>query len=265
VSRFARLGCEGNHVLAVDEDREDRSAYTAFCRFPKVDRDGLARLLTGEGEAFAACRRAVVAGARFWISKAEQLTPVSALVPIYARRDAHTRRVGIPTLGFAAAVEALRGRSEQLVRIGAVDSDDPPYHYQLFLNEDLTAVVAVLGVDQNLGYRLRPGEQVLLTCEIVSWVRDDFPGWIRVRVTDAAGRAWFLIDKAPIFQVEVTAESMFPVPAAVRCAVVEIVRGEGEEGPPRLVVSTAVDGIAAEDGTDRFTVAGDMLRRIPLT
>ena len=28
----------------------------------------------------------------------------------------------------------------------AVSADDPPYDFQLFLNEDLTAVVACLGV-----------------------------------------------------------------------------------------------------------------------
>jgi hypothetical protein len=45
---------------------------------------------------------------------------------------------------------------------------------------------------------------------------------------------------------------------------VDIVHRAAEDGPPQLVVSTAVDGVAAEDSTDRFVVAGDMLRRIPL-
>jgi len=215
-------------------------------------------------EASAACRRALLAGARFWVSPAEQVAPASALVATYARREEHTRRSGIPTVGFAAAVEALRRRGERLVRLGAVDSDRPPYHYQLFFEQDLRAVVAVLGVDQNLAYRLRPGEQALLSCDVVSWVRDDFPGWVRVRLTDVAGRAWFLVDKVPIFWVDATADSVFPAPAAVRCTVVDIVHRPAEDGPPEVVVSTAVDGVVAEDGTDRFVVAGEMLQGIPL-
>lgn len=227
-----------------------------------MDREDLARLLIGEGEPFAACRRAVLSGAPFWISEQDHPTSASALVSIYARRHEHTTRCGLPTLGFARAVDALRAHGEHLIRVGAVDVLDPPFHYQLFLTEDLTTVVAILGVDQPLGYRLRAGEKVMLSCEVVGWVREEFPGWVRVRLTDAENRAWFLVDKVPIFGVEVTAESTLPMPATVRCAVAGVIR-DGDDGPPRLVVSTAPDGVAAEDGTDQFTVAGDMLRRIP--
>ena len=34
-----------------------------------------------------------------------------------------------------------------------MDVDDPPYHFQLFLNEELTSVIACLGVDQDPAYR----------------------------------------------------------------------------------------------------------------
>jgi hypothetical protein len=37
-----------------------------------------------------------------------------------------------------------------------VDVDDPPYHFQLFLDEKLTSIVACLGVDQDPAYRHRP-------------------------------------------------------------------------------------------------------------
>jgi len=111
-----------------------------------MDRDRLVGLLDGEGEAFVACRSAVVAGASFWISPTAQ--PAAPLAGIYGVREAHTRRIGLETLGFAAAVEALRARGQDLVRLGAVDLDDPPYHFQVFLDEPLAAVVACLGVDQ---------------------------------------------------------------------------------------------------------------------
>jgi hypothetical protein len=112
-----------------------------------MDRDLLAGLLEREGEAFAACRHAVLSGARFWVDDLPY--PASALVKTYARREGSTQKRGIATLGFADAVAALRALSEQGVRIGAVDVDDPPYHYQLFLNEAGTAAIACLGVDQS--------------------------------------------------------------------------------------------------------------------
>jgi hypothetical protein len=118
----------------------------------EVDRDRLAQLLDRDGETFAACRRAVLAGARFWAT--ERTQPASALVALYARHDRPTRRRGIPTLGFTQAVDDLRARGDDPVRVGAVDIEDPPYHFQLFLNEDATAVVACLGVDQS---RKQPG------------------------------------------------------------------------------------------------------------
>jgi hypothetical protein len=114
--------------------------------FPKVDRDHLARILDCEGEAFAACRGAVLDGARFWVTDSTQ--PASELARTYARRERGTRERGIPTLGFAEAVTALRERGEGPVRLGAVDTDDPPYHFQLFIDGGGTAVVACLGVDQ---------------------------------------------------------------------------------------------------------------------
>ncbi|MEV0715622.1 hypothetical protein [Asanoa sp. NPDC050611] len=119
-----------------------------------MDRDRLAQLLDTPGAAFSACRSAVLAGARFWVTDIDQ--PASGLFEIYRRRDAHTRQEGISTLGFTAAVETLRALGQQPVRLRAVDLDEPPYHFQLFLNADATAVVACLGVDQSVHYPVRP-------------------------------------------------------------------------------------------------------------
>jgi hypothetical protein len=118
-----------------------------------VDRDLLIQLLGDEYEAFSACRRYVAAGARIWVSNDAQ--PASGLASTYQRRAGHTRQAGVPTLGFSAAVQALCGYGEQPVRLGAVDVDDPPYHFQLFLDENLTSVVACLGVDQDPAHRQR--------------------------------------------------------------------------------------------------------------
>jgi hypothetical protein len=51
------------------------------------------------------------------------------------------------------AVDDLPASGDNLVRLCAVDTDDRPYHFQLFLNEDATAVVACLGVDESWNSR----------------------------------------------------------------------------------------------------------------
>jgi hypothetical protein len=121
-----------------------------------VERDHLVRLLDGEDEAFTACRRSLMSGARYWVGELSQPDP--ELVHTYARRDRYLRQRGIPTLGFSAAVGALRRHGEQSIKLGAVIVDDPPYHFQLFLNEQLTSVVACLGIDQHSRYRQRPND-----------------------------------------------------------------------------------------------------------
>jgi hypothetical protein len=113
-----------------------------------VDRDLLVRLLSGdENDAFTACRLSVVAGARFWVSDHAQ--PASELARTYQRRAGHAQQAGIPTLGFSTAVQALQRYGEHRVRLGAVDVGDPPCHFQLFFDENLTSIVACLGVDQD--------------------------------------------------------------------------------------------------------------------
>jgi hypothetical protein len=111
-----------------------------------MDRDHLARLLDRDGGAYAACRRAVTAGANIQVWKGG--TPAAAVAAIYARRLRLVQRKGTSEVGFAEAVQSLRACGDEPVLIGAVDIDDPPYHFQLFLNVSATRLVACLGVDQ---------------------------------------------------------------------------------------------------------------------
>ena len=42
-------------------------------------------------------------------------------------------------------------------------------------------------------------EERFLRCEVVAWVSQEFPGWVRVRLVDADGKSWFFVDKVPVF------------------------------------------------------------------
>jgi len=123
--------------------------------------------------------------------------------------------VGIPTLGFVEAVRALDACGDLPVRLAAVNGI--PFHFQLFLDDALNGIVACLGVDQRLGYRLRAGDQVSWTGEVVARASDEFPGWVRPRMRDAAGRWWSFLDKTPIFDLADGSEMATATTAAIRC------------------------------------------------
>jgi hypothetical protein len=111
-----------------------------------MDRDRLVSLLSGSQEAHVACRAALRNGAAFVIY--DHPLPATDLLGIYRRRQRHTSKAGIPTHGFGPAIEALAASGGLPLCLGSVTAVDPPYHFQLFLTEDASAVVACLGVDQ---------------------------------------------------------------------------------------------------------------------
>ncbi len=90
-----------------------------------------------------------------------------------------------------------------------------------------------------------------MRCEAVAWVDADWPGSIRVRLDDANGRAWHLVDKAPVFGVDLDPGTPMPAPVQLLCDVV------GEEGEQVVVVPRW--SVEAEDGTRQFRVRRDQL------
>jgi hypothetical protein len=116
-----------------------------------VDRIFLAGLLDRDGEAHAACLRAVLDGASFSIG--ERGVRTDELVSIYRVREEHTREIGLPTLGFAEALADLRACGYHQLALGGVDQVDPPFHFVLFLSLDCSQIVACVGVDQDPRHR----------------------------------------------------------------------------------------------------------------
>jgi len=95
------------------------------------------------------------------------------------------------------------------------------------------------------------GHGWLLRCEAVAWVDEDWPGWIRVRLEDVDGCAWYLVDKVPMFGLDIGPGARMPLPVDLRCDVV------GEDGDHVTVVPRW--SIEAEDGTTQFRVRRDRL------
>lgn len=99
-----------------------------------------------------------------------------------------------------------------------------------------------------------------LRVEAVRWVDDTFPGWIEVQFSDARGKRWSLVDKAPVFG---TAEDLgpcfdYPLAVSVACVVVETATADLEDDAV-VTVSTSVHGITAVNGEDEFSVRRSQL------
>jgi hypothetical protein len=91
----------------------------------------------------------------------------------------------------------------------------------------------------------------LLRCEAVAWVEKEWPGWIRVRLDDADGRAWYLVDKVPVFDLDIGPDEPMPLPVQLLCDVVS------EDGDQVVVVPRwHVEG---EDDTRHFRVRREQL------
>ncbi len=93
-----------------------------------------------------------------------------------------------------------------------------------------------------------------LACEAVEWANVEWPGWVRVRLVDANGRVWFLVDKLPVFGLDLGLGDPLPVTVKLECTVVE------EDGDRVLAVPRW--SIEAEDGTVQFRVRRDQLEPV---
>ncbi|MEV4535000.1 hypothetical protein AB0J82_14330 [Asanoa sp. NPDC049518] len=110
-----------------------------------MERAELISLLADEAPAQRACRAALEGGAIFHVQPGDGI-PANELAPSYRVREAHIRKVGIPSVGFAEAVETLAALEERPVLVGSVAQEASPRSFVVFLAADATAVLACIGV-----------------------------------------------------------------------------------------------------------------------
>lgn len=115
-----------------------------------VERSRLIQLLAGDGEVRLLSRSALSAGAEYEVWP--EAVPAQRLLAVYERRERSVRRSGQSSIGFSDALDALRTYGGPELSIGFIDDRSRGgYYFQLFMEVDLEAVVACLGVESPRG------------------------------------------------------------------------------------------------------------------
>ena len=99
-----------------------------------------------------------------------------------------------------------------------------------------------------------------LPVQIVEFVDDDQPGWVRSEFVDALGQRHALVDKVPIFSLEsLDGSSTYPTQGAVACAV--LARWQDSDGKELARISTAIPyHVESTDGLSEFVVLSTQLQ-----
>jgi hypothetical protein len=94
----------------------------------------------------------------------------------------------------------------------------------------------------------------------VAWVSDEpIPGLVKVELTDADGKTWEFIDKAPMFDPEeiLKPDSHYPVEISLACSRLS----EPGTGEDSVLISTAHPwGLETVDGNSDFWIEASRIR-----
>ena len=90
--------------------------------------------------------------------------------------------------------------------------------------------------------------------QVIEFVDDAQPGWVRSEFVDAHGQRHALVDKVPVFSREpLDGSSTYPKQGAVACAVLE--RWQNSDGKELARISVAIPyHVESTDGLSEFVV-----------
>jgi hypothetical protein len=94
---------------------------------------------------------------------------------------------------------------------------------------------------------------VVLRATALGWDSQDFPGWLRVVVADAAGRSHVIVEKAPVLTTsDVAGSAVFPSQLWLR--------GGYQRMEGTAVVVRLAHGVETTDGVAELTVSHEDVR-----
>ena len=92
-----------------------------------------------------------------------------------------------------------------------------------------------------------------LAIEVVEWVSDSQPGFVRAVLRDAHGNEWWITEKVPVIsRDDLSNDSDFPVAASIACRVID--RSRSKTGDGIATISIDPWGIESECGRNEFEV-----------
>jgi hypothetical protein len=96
---------------------------------------------------------------------------------------------------------------------------------------------------------------------ITEFVSDEQPGWVRCRLTDAAGQEWQFVEKVPVVsRANLTAQSAYPQSGEIDCLVLSTSSALGRS-VARIDTSNPW-GVESVEGKTVFEVFADQLREV---
>lgn len=100
---------------------------------------------------------------------------------------------------------------------------------------------------------------IALRIDITGYVDDSQPGWVELRLVDAAGVTHLFIEKVPVVtDLDLDRRSRYPQPGVLACTLLE--RSVGDDGGVHLLVDTARPlGVSSIDDQTRFLVRADQI------
>jgi len=100
---------------------------------------------------------------------------------------------------------------------------------------------------------------VNLVVQIVRYEDNHNPGWVAWEFQDAEGRLYTIVEKVPMFaNKHLDATSVYPLPAVVRCEVVN--RWQDKGGKEFVQISIAKpDSVESTEGLSEFVVLPSQL------
>ncbi len=99
----------------------------------------------------------------------------------------------------------------------------------------------------------------LLAVQIIQFVDESQPGWVRAEFLDAAGLKHRVVEKVPVItDKDLWIDSEYPCSGAIGCKILEAFKDD--EGRKVVRISTQVPwGIESSDGISEFTVLAEQV------
>ena len=96
-----------------------------------------------------------------------------------------------------------------------------------------------------------------LEIEIIEYTDDAFPGWVKCKFIDIAGKTHYIYEKVPVVSLEnINSNTLFPIKGSIRGKIID------KNNDSVCFSSLEPDNISTSDGEDTFFVSEKQIHKI---